>query len=84
MQTQTLKTQVSTILHARIKRMAVKAYAQANPRPVPLGRQSKPYRLPHEVGEMVKMLGRIESATEAELEQMAAFAGSGAVLAVAY
>jgi hypothetical protein len=33
---------------------------------------------------MVKMLGRIESATEAELEQMAAFAGSGAVLAVAY
>ena len=73
----TLKQQVNDMLHSKIKRIAQREYAKANP--YPQKRKHKPYTLPVEVKEMTEMLGRIESASDDELNEMAAYATSGAV-----
>jgi hypothetical protein len=74
----TLKEQVNDILHAKIARIARAEFAKVNPRPK-LHKPTKPYTLPACVDVMVGMLGRIESATVAELEQFAHYATSGEV-----
>lgn len=73
-----LKEQVNRILHAKVKRIAQDCFRKANPNPKPTQTQFRPYSLPAEVDEMVAMLGRIESATDAELEAFAHFATTGA------
>ena len=74
-----LKDQVNSILHAKIKRIAEECFRKANPNPKPMQTSFKPYSLPQEVDEMVAMLGRIESATDAELEAFAHYATTGSV-----
>jgi hypothetical protein len=70
----TLKEQVNGILHAKIKAIAAREYAKANPEP---RKKHKPYSLPACVDTMVDMLGRIETADDHELEGMAAYATTG-------
>jgi hypothetical protein len=74
-----LKAQVSLILNAKIRRIALTAYIRANPVPPKLGKLAKPYTLPLEVKVMTDMLGRIECASVDELESFAHFATTGAV-----
>lgn len=70
-----LELQVCRILHAKIKRIAMAAYAKAND-----GRKRHaPYSLPVEVDNMIAMLGRTATATNDELEAMAQYATTGAV-----
>ena len=72
-----VKEQVCRILNAKIKRIATECYSKANPMPVKMHGNPKPYALPQEAHDMVEMLGRIESATSEELEQFAHFATTG-------
>jgi hypothetical protein len=72
----TLKQQVNAILHAKVNAIAKAEYAKANPIP---GRRHKPYTLPACAYAMVEMLGRIEVATDEELESFAHFATTGEV-----
>jgi hypothetical protein len=74
----TLKEQVNGILHAKVARIAKAEFAKANPRPR-AHKPARPYTLPACVGVMVGMLGRIESATPAELEGFAHYATTGDV-----
>lgn len=74
-----LKEQVNRILHAKVKRIAQDCFRKANPNPKPMQSSFKPYLLPQEAQELVEMLGRIESATDAELEAFAHYATTGAV-----
>lgn len=74
-----LRQHANFILHAKIKRLAEKEYIKANPSPLKPGRSPKPYTLPACVDEMVKMLGRVEIATDEELEAMAFYATTGEV-----
>lgn len=74
-----LERQVCAILNSKIHRIAVDCYRRANPRPVPMHKQPKPYTLPVEVHVMVAMLGRTGNATDSELEAMASYATTGAV-----
>ena len=71
----TLESQVCSILHGKIKRIATAAYAKAN------GGKKRyvPYSLPVEVDVMVAMLGRTAIATSDELEAMVQYATTGAV-----
>lgn len=69
----TLKQQVCGILNGKIQRIAQREFAAANPDGA---RKHRAYSLPAEVGVLVEMLGRIETASDSELEAMASFATS--------
>jgi hypothetical protein len=72
----TLKEQVNAMLHGKIRAIARTEYAKANP----LGaKRHRPYSLPACVDVMVEMLGRIDIATDMELEEMASYATTGEV-----
>jgi len=78
MKTKSLKQQVNDILHSKIKRIARACYLKANPN-WQTSKKHNPYTLPQEVHDMTKMLGRIEIATNEELESFAHYATNGAV-----
>jgi hypothetical protein len=74
----TLQQQVNGILHAKVAAIAKDAFKKANPNPY--AKKWKPYTLPQCAHDMVAaMLGRIDVATDAELEAMAHFATTGEV-----
>ena len=74
----TLKQQVSNILNAKIKRIASACWLKANPNWRNTSKRNA-YTLPVEVEELTAMLGKIETATSEELEQMAFNATNGAI-----
>jgi hypothetical protein len=72
----TLKEQVNAMLHGKIRAIARVEYAKANP----LGaKRHRPYSLPACVDVMVKMLGRVENCSNADLEAIAHYATTGEV-----
>lgn len=79
-----MKEQVARILNDKIARICRVEYIRANPKPVPTHKQPRPYSVPQEAREMIAMLGRLETASNEELEEMAAFAGGAGVLQMAY
>jgi hypothetical protein len=78
----TTREQVKSILNHKIHRLSQLAYIQSNPN----WRTSKkhyPYTLPQEVLDMVDMLGKVDNASQEDLQGFASFATTGSVFELA-